>query len=59
MELMSDDYEELKCAADIMAAQLIEIVKRMNLDHFRMPMVDTACVWEVTIEKMGIHKSGK
>jgi hypothetical protein len=43
--------------AEFAAAQLIECVKRMEIDELELPVVDQSCVWKVTVKKMEISEN--
>jgi hypothetical protein len=54
---MNGDFDDFKDdeVAEVMAAQLLEAVKSLNLNHFRIPLVDNSCVWEVSVKRMSIE----
>jgi hypothetical protein len=45
--------------AEFAAAQLIECVKRMEIDQLDLPVVNQACVWKVTVKKMEIRENDR
>jgi hypothetical protein len=58
---MSGEFDDFKDdeVAEVMAAQLIEAVKSLNLNHLRMPLIDDSSVWEVSVKRMGIESCKK
>lgn len=54
---MSDEPEEgmyMLAAAELAAAELIALTKKIPTDALELPIVDQSCVWAVTVKKMGI-----
>jgi hypothetical protein len=51
---MSEDPEEKLDAAELLAAQLVAQVKKIETDELELPIVDQSCVWSVTVKKLGI-----
>ncbi|WP_263351918.1 hypothetical protein [Acidicapsa acidisoli] len=54
---MSDESDQYARSADLAAAQLVEFVKRMDLDHLEVPVIDGQSAWEVTVKKLGIRSN--
>lgn len=43
-----------RCAAELVAAQLISRVKALRVAEIDLTIVDESCMWVVTVKRLGI-----